>query len=130
VATNKYILWPARPDVRQRLLTTIATLPDDKTWEVVIKPYVSKKTAEQRGWFHALCGIFGDEVGLTKGQVKEIAKAQLFGWEKISYGGIELVIAEGHSEDLNLKEYSQLIEAIYIMAGDAGIVLPPPRGSE
>ena len=47
---DKYILWPARPDVRQRLLTTIATLPDEKTWEVVIKPYVSKKTAEQLGY--------------------------------------------------------------------------------
>ena len=124
---DKYILWPARPDVRQRLLTTIATLPDDKTWEVVIKPYVSKKTAEQRSWFHVLCRLLGEEVGMHEGHMKEIAKAHLFGWQKINYSGIELVIADGHSEDLNFKEYSQLIEAVYIMAGEAGIVLPPPR---
>ena len=92
MATNKYILWPTRPDVRGRLIQTIEQLPVDKTWEVVIKPYVSQKTAEQRGWFHALCGIFGDEVGLTKGNIKEIVKSQIFGWEKINYGGIQGVL--------------------------------------
>jgi hypothetical protein len=127
---NKYILWPARPEIRTRLIKSLEDLPLDKTWEVTVKPYVSKKTAEQRSWFHVLCKLFGDEIGMPQGNVKEIAKAQLCGWKEIEYGGIKLVIADGHSEKLSLNEYSNLIEVLYQMAGEAGIVLPPPRSSE
>ncbi len=122
----KFILWPEKPDIKVNCLDAVNGLDPEKTWDVVIKRHVNSKTKKQRGWFHVLCQILGDEIGMHEGQIKEIAKAQLFGWKKFTYGGVELVMADGHSETLNGIRYGQLTDIVYQMGSDAGIQLPPP----
>jgi len=126
VDKQKFILWPERPQIKDNALHALEALDPDKTWDVVISRHVKSKTAEQRSWFHVLCGLFGDEVGMRLGDIKEIAKAKLFGWKRITYGGVTLTLADGHSENLTLDQYSQLIEVVYQLAAESGIALPPP----
>jgi len=61
------------------------------------------------------------------GDVKEIAKAKVFGWRRVEFGGVTLTVADGHSERLNLVAYGQLIDIVYQIASEAGIILPPPN---
>jgi hypothetical protein len=121
-----YILWPDRPEIRDNCLRAIEALPVEVVWDVQVKKHVNSKTVRQRNWFHQLCELFGAEIGLDKGVVKEIAKAQKFGWRTVKYGGIELVLADGHSENLNAREYFELTEILYRLAAEAGVVLPEP----
>ena len=121
---KKFILWTERREIRANCLDYINCLPFDITWDISIAKHVNNKTASQRGWFHKLCALFGDEIGMQAGDVKEIAKAKLFGWQQINYGGITLTLAAGHSETLNADKYGELIETVYMLAGESGIVLP------
>jgi hypothetical protein len=112
--------------IRDSLLEAIKDMPLEPLQRVVISKHINNKTANQRGWFHALCAIWGDELGMQAGDMKEIAKAKLFGWKQINYGGIMLTLADGRSEKLNAKEYGELIDTVYLLAGESGIELPPP----
>ena len=113
--------------VRDNLIEEIKSIDIEKKLKrVTIADHVNSKSAQQRGFFHKLCALFGDEVGMQPGEVKEIAKAKLFGWNHIEYGGVTLTLAAGHSEELNSIEYGELIDIVYQLAGDAGIQLPPP----
>ena len=99
----------------------------DRPMRVTINNHINSKTVQQRGWFHKLCALWGDEIGMQAGDVKEIAKAKLFGWKQISYGGITLTLADGHSENLNSMRYGELIDTVYLLAGESGIQLPEPE---
>ena len=112
-------------DIRKRCMEAVSVITSDVIQEVTIKPHVDSKTIEQRNFWHMLLGNMSDEVGMAPGDLKEIVKAKVMGWRTVSYGGVDLVIADGSSEQLNIKDYSMLIEQTYILAGEAGIKLPP-----
>ena len=122
MALTKFITWT--PDIRANAVKAIEALDPAVIWDITITNHVNSKTAHQRAWFHKLCALLGDELGMQPGELKEIAKAKLFGWKHIEYGGVTLTLADGHSESLSAKKYGQLIEVLYQLAGDAGIVLP------
>jgi len=122
MALTKFITW--NTDIRANAVKAIEALDPDLVFDITITKHVTSKTAEQRGWFHKLCALLGDELGMHSGDIKEIAKARLFGWRQVEYGGVTLTLADGSSERLNAKRYGQLIEVIYMLAGDSGIVLP------
>ena len=84
-------------------------LADHQDVDITIKKHMKKKTVSQRGWFHKLCEMFGEELGLTQGQVKDIAKAQILGWRHIRIGGVDIPVPDGSSEDLDRVKYSELI---------------------
>lgn len=119
-----WVLWPDKPNIRENLITHIRELDTDHTWRVEIDEYKKPKIGTQRNWFHRLCEIYGQAVGLDKGQVKEIIKAQIFGWRWVDIAGIRFPVADGHSEDLQKMEYSELIEALYRLAAESGVYLP------
>jgi hypothetical protein len=98
-----------------------------KEFDVTIKPHKRAKTSSQRNWFHKLCSIFGDEMGLTQGQVKDIAKAQILGWKHVVIRGVDIVVPDGSSEELSRLEYSELIESLYRVAAESGVALPSPE---
>ena len=112
-------------EIRQRAVEAVSTITSDPLQEVIIQPHVDSKTAEQRAFWHMLLGRFGDDIGMAKGDLKEIVKAKVVGWRTVSYGGIDLVVADGSSEKLNKGDYSALITETYILAGEAGVNLPP-----
>jgi len=108
--------------VKANLYNTLKALDLTKPQQVTITDYKEDKTGEQRSWFHVLCGIFGEEAGYTKLQIKRLMIAEVFGTEEVM--GIQIAKS---SESLNREEYSQLIEQIYIKAAEMEIILPSPR---
>ncbi len=127
--THKFVLWPnkTRLEAFSRMEQLINLELKDKAVDVLISLHKEPKTPAQQGWFHYLCRYFGDEVGLNEGQVKEVVKAQKFGWKYISIGGIDMPIAGGSSEDLDKVEYSELIEILNRLAAESEVILPNPR---
>lgn len=121
---NNYTLWPDRPEIKHNLIRHINTLDTSRVWDIEIKEHRKPKSVSQRGWFHALCKMLGDEMGIPEGQVKEIAKAQILGWRTVTLGGITFPVADGSSEKLSRMEYSDLIDALYRLAAEAGVILP------
>jgi hypothetical protein len=108
--------------VKTGLYKTLMTLDLTKPQQISISDYKEDKTGEQRSWLHVLCGIFGEEAGYTKLQMKRVMIVEVFGTEEVM--GVQIAKS---SESLNREEYSQLIEQIYIRATDMGIILPSPR---
>ena len=124
-----FTLW--NDDSRTTVMSNISThlfhlFSGEAEVDITIKPHRREKTQSQRGWFHKLCKIYGDEVGLTQGQVKDIVKAQILGWRHVTIRGVDIVVPDGSSEDLSRMEYSDLIETLYRLASESGVVLPNP----
>lgn len=122
--TENFVLWPSRPEIKHNLIRQINALDPGKVWDVEIKEYKKPKSVRQRGWFHSLCSMLGNELGIPAGQVKELAKAQVLGWRVVTLGGITFPVADGSSEKLNRMEYADLIDVLYRLAAEAGVVLP------
>lgn len=95
----------------------------DRPMEVVVRRFKLDKTAEQRGWFHKLCEIAAEHYHVPAWKIKQAVKMELFGYEVVEFGGKKIPVTRS-SEDLDRKEYSQLIDKLYRMAADDGIVLP------
>ncbi len=92
---------------------------------VEIKLFVKSKTSEQRAWFHTLCTMLGNELGYTMGEIKEIVKKHTLGSKEVLVGDLSFEVTAS-SESLKREGYSQLIESVYQLAAQAGIVLPNP----
>ena len=101
--------------------------PDGPVMCVRIDEYIEDKTAEQRSFWHVLLGKLGDEIGYTQDEMKQIIKARVYGVKEISVAGLTLNVPAQSTEKLSRKRYSELIDATYRYAGEAGITLPPPR---
>ena len=100
-------------------------VPDlEKPVLVTVGRYVNSKSEQQRNGFHYLCKELGEAIGMQAGEVKEIAKSLLYGWKTVEYAGIKLVMADVSSEKLNMKEYAELIDTVYRMGAEAGVILP------
>ena len=124
-----FTLW--NDDSRSTVMTNLSSVlfnafSSGKEIDVTISPHKRAKTSSQRNWFHKMCSIFGDEMGLTQGQVKDIAKAQIVGWRHVKVGGVDIVVPDGSSEDMSRLEYSEMIEALYRVAAESGVALPSP----
>lgn len=108
--------------VKAGLYRALQNLDLTKPKQIVISDYKENKSGEQRSWWHILCGLFGQEVGYTKLQMKRLMLVEVFGTEKVL--GVDIAVS---SESLNREDYSQLIEQTYIKASEMGVILPPPR---
>jgi len=115
--------------VRTRAASAVMAIRGDDDMEVIIRKREYDKTKEQRGWFHALCKIFGEETGYTQGEIKELVKAEVLGTTIITIAGREREVTAS-SEKQNRESYSELIEGCYRLAAEAGIQLPNPRWQE
>ena len=122
--SQTYILWPDHPEIKHNLIRCINTLDTSKAWEFKFEEYQKPKTFSQRGWWHKLLELWGAEIGLTKGQTKEIVKGFHFGWKEVQIAGIKFMAADGSSEDEKRLGYSNLIETTYRLAAEMGVVLP------
>lgn len=115
-----------RDRIKVGLWDCLKSLPADKKFRITVETYREDKTAEQRAFFHILCGIFADETGYTKGEIKEYCKKELMGSTVITLGGKTTEVTKS-SETLHKLEYSELIETCYRLAAEAGISLPSAR---
>lgn len=80
------------------------------------------KSHEQRKKFHAICRDIGNQIGLSTGNVKAAIKQEQFGIDEFKFGDKWYRTVKS-SEDTDMVEYSELIEAAYRWAAENGIAL-------
>jgi len=112
--------------VKRNCLDAVMEIRGDDQMEVVIQKHKRRKTDEQRSFWHVLLSILGEETGYTLGEVKYLVKAAVIGSETVSVGNMTVEVVPS-SEKQDRERYSELIEATYRIAAEAGIELPPAR---
>jgi hypothetical protein len=65
----------------------------------------------------------GDELGYTLYEVKELVKGELLETTVVTIAGITRETTRS-SESLKRGEYSELIDCVYRLASQAGVILP------
>ena len=113
-------------EVKRNCLDAVMQIKGEEQLEVVIKKHVKNKTQQQRGWFHALCGILANETGYQMGEIKELVKQHILGTTTVAVG-TKVFEVTASSEKQNREMYSRLIEGVYQLGAEAGIELPPAR---
>ena len=130
---KRYVLHkddPRRTVIRSNAVNYILTsLPENKSMEIVIRQHRKTHNDEQRGGFHFLCQTLGDRLGYSKGEIKEMVKKCVYGVSQVIIGQRIFQVTESSevNEDGELRDtldYSRLIDGIYLLAAEAGEVLP------
>lgn len=120
---NRTIILRDR-DLKRKACDAVLDTPTDPIHEITIRPYREDKTAEQRKFFHVLCGLAAKEYHTQPWKVKEAVKLEAFGPVHTTIAGKDYVLTRS-SESLTRKEYSELINTLLAMAAHDGIYLPP-----
>lgn len=106
----------------------IARLPASpaRPLEVVVRQVRPRKTAEQRGLWHALLREMAAATGYTPGQMKEVVKREYYGpeWIRFPDGGEREITPSSEAEDR--EGYSRLIEFTVAFAHEHGIDVTDP----
>lgn len=93
---------------------------------MTVEKYVESLSDPQRGKFHVLIREMSRITGYTEGEIKEFVKKDELGTRLVKIGNIEKEVTCSSETDDNGKKrdkpsYSQLIEAVYRIAAEAGI---------
>lgn len=86
-----------------------------------IKRVSENRSLSQNSFFHLLVGYFGSQIGYYPDEAKTYVKRQMrdiFAYEK--HGEVFL----RSSADLTKDEMSQVIERLYLLAGNLGVEIP------
>lgn len=117
---ESYILTDDK--VRANCITAVALAPLGK--EVVIRE--KSKTSPQRRYWHAIITELSQFTGYTQDQMKWMIKKSVLGMERwTTEKGGEYAMVKS-SEQLNIKEYSDLIDETRRIAAKIGCTLKPP----
>ena len=124
---QRYII--KTPEIRKRAAQAVMAIRGDDNMEVLIQPHKDDKTAEQRGFLHLLCKALADETGYSMIDIKELVKMEVLGSHEVTVGGVTKIVTES-SEKQNRENYSALIEGVYRIAANAGVILPTAQWRE
>lgn len=118
--------------IRANAAQAVSLIRGDENLEVVIQPHVDSKTREQENFWHMLLDIMAKETGYTQPEMKELVKKAILGTKTVTLGRYEHEVTQSSAYDENGKprskpSYSELIEQTYMLAAEAGIVLPSAR---
>ena len=116
--------------IRSNAMNYILTsLPENKSMEIVIRQHKKTHNDEQRKGFHYLCQTLGDRLGYSLGEIKELVKKEVYGTHPITIGSrtVEVTQSSEVNEEGELRDtldYSRLLDGVYLLAAEAGEVLP------
>lgn len=128
-----FYLSKDRPDVHSKAIAYLSNLNTHEPWRVSIenkKP--DSKTAQQRKYFHKLLSVFCKETGNDPKVIKISLKKAVLEPVKMKHkdpetGIIEDVLCVPSSEDINIREYGDLIQSAQMLCMSHGIEYPDPR---
>jgi hypothetical protein len=119
---QRFILWPNRPDIRQRARVAVeATQAEEKPWEVVIRPYRKDKSQEQLGYLWAgvlpaICKHL-EETGLDRGA--HYTPDDVYEWMVDEYAEKRVITIDGvpkvankSASKMNTKQMSDFIDRV------------------
>ena len=129
---KRYVLHkddPRKEIIRANAVNYLQNANLEKSVEIIIRPHRKSLTEEQRNGFHFLCQTLGDRLGYTLSEVKELVKKEVYGTRPVTIGGrtVEVTQSSEVNEDGELRDtldYSRLLDGAYLLAAEAGEVLP------
>jgi len=97
-------------------------------FEVVIQKARKSQTDDQREGFHVLLKILAEGLGYSQSQkelegLKQALKEEALGFETVTVFGKQYKILKSTTK-YNRDDYSRLIETIYRIGSEMGVVLP------
>ena len=110
-------------NVKRGLFNALKELDLTKPKQIAITDYKEKRTNEQRGGFHLLCKLLGDALGYSQDDIKQYAKEEALGVHTVVIAGVSKEVVKP-SEEAKRDEYSALIDCVYRLASQAGVILP------
>ena len=115
--------------IRSNAAQAVLAIRGEDNLEVVIQEHNDDQTDEQRGFYHVLNGILAKELGASPNAMKMDIKRECWGSEMVTVRGHEFEVIMSTTK-AKKDQYSELIECIYRVAADLGVVLPAPRGNK
>lgn len=109
--------------VRRNAINALLDLELGK-YEVVIQE--TRKTPPQRRYWHLCLSRLVQGTGYTLTELKTIIKRSVFGTVQFKTRKGEIMERDISSEELGVKEYSQLIDKTLDLAQLAGVPMPDP----
>lgn len=111
---------------KQHALRAVMAILGSDGMEVVIRKRVESGSKKQKAWFNMLAKMIADDTGNNQEAVKAHVKEREWGKHEAEVGGVKIVFIP-RSDYYGMKGYSQLIEGIYLLGAELGIVLPDPK---
>ena len=101
----------------------IRNLPDDKKWEIVIKPWAKPRTDKQHGYYRALVGLCSVHTGYEKDELDDQFKTKGGFWKTVN--GVEVLMS---TNDMSVVQMIDLIDlTIRTASQDMELTLPTPE---
>lgn len=91
--------------------------------EIVIRPVRKEKTHDQRAAWHALLTEFGNAIGYTLREIKEVVKREYYGTDTVTLPNGKKIEIVQSSEDEDRDGYSRLMDFTLRFAAEQGIHL-------
>jgi len=119
-----FIIRGECPAVRKTAADAIIHLPDTGVWEVSIDQRISKKTRVQEKYLHALLSLVSAYSGHDITWLKRSTAWRLDLVDEIVMHDGEIVRVPRHTRDMNVKDYSLMIEASRLLCEELGLGYP------
>jgi hypothetical protein len=106
-------------------------VPLDGKTEVVFRAHKSKRSLNQNNLLWEYYTIIGNEIGYVPEDLHEMVKAKIFGTKELKTKTLDgkpvtLTVPNGTTTKLDTKQMTEFLEAVEMLAGELGIVLPSP----
>lgn len=117
--------------VQQNCINHLLHVSLDGKTEVVFREHKSKRSLNQNALLWKYYEIIGNEIGYVPEDLHEMMKAKIFGTKELktkTLNGkpVTLNVPNGTTTKLDTKQMTEFLEAVEMLAGELGIVLPSP----
>jgi hypothetical protein len=107
----------------KRIENCIAHIRQSQGMAVTIdKP---KRSNPQNRLYWMLINVIANEVGFTPDEMHERVKVEFLGVEEKMVSGVKLIVPKSTAK-LSTKQFTDLVDKVYILGDKLGIVLPQP----
>jgi hypothetical protein len=117
-----------RDEMVTRIVRFLELLPQDKPWEVLVRPFRKTRSSLQN---RALWGIayklLSEHTGHEPEELHEYFLGEFHGWEVVDFFGQKKRRPKGRSHDMKTTEFSDFYAFIQRRAAETvGIFIPDP----
>src|SRR3990167_9855617 len=130
--SHTFILHPNRADIRQNCYDCIRSLPNDKTWKVIVGEYTPDRTTTKNAeYFGYILRPAAEQLGYESVyDLHRLICIEIFGAHKVAFAGKTYELPNRtttHPTIMNKKEFSDFFERASALLIEQGVVLPAPE---
>lgn len=114
-----------------RLAKFIASLDCTRAWEMVVRPYVRKRSGQQNAYLWSIYEYIleagGEEMaGWDKNDLHTFFLGEHTGWETRNLFGKKRLVPLKRSTRMNKQEFTDFLEFIMRFMAERGVYIPSP----